>query len=56
VKKKSAILYRTTILEKGIKILDFECFMWIQTKQNYDIHIKQMKNLKNIVAKKRLGF
>ncbi len=50
-KNKHAIIDRATILEKGIKIPDLECFMWNQTKQNYDIHIKQMKNQKKIVAK-----
>jgi hypothetical protein len=39
-KNKHAIIDRATILEKGIKIPDLECFMWNQTKQNYDIHIK----------------
>jgi hypothetical protein len=27
-KRRCAILNRVTLLEKGIKILDLECFMW----------------------------
>ncbi len=32
VKRKRVILHITTVLEKGIKILDLEQFMWTQTK------------------------
>jgi hypothetical protein len=35
-KKRHAILDKVTFLEKGIKILDLEHFMWTQTKHNYD--------------------
>jgi hypothetical protein len=38
-KRKHSILDRATILEKGSKILDLECFMWTQTKQNDEKHI-----------------
>ncbi len=40
---------RATLLEKGIKILDPELFMWTQTKQNNDKHVEWMENQKNIV-------
>ncbi len=43
------ILDRTTLLEKGIKILDPKRFMWTQMKQNYDKHVEQMDNQKDIV-------
>ncbi len=39
---------RATLLEKGIKILDPELFMWTQTKQNNDKHVEWMENQKNI--------
>jgi hypothetical protein len=32
VKRRRAILDRATLLEKGIKIPDAECFMWTQMK------------------------
>ncbi len=35
-KRRHIILDRATLLEKGIKILDRERFMWTQMKQNYD--------------------
>ncbi len=47
-KRRCVILDRTTLLEKGIKILDLERFMWTWTKKNYDKHIKQMENQKDI--------
>jgi hypothetical protein len=40
VKRKRVILHITTVLEKGIKILNLEQFMWTQTKQNYDKHVE----------------
>jgi late competence protein required for DNA uptake (superfamily II DNA/RNA helicase) len=43
-KRKRAILNRTTILEKGIKIPDLERFMWTYTKQNNDKDIERMEN------------
>jgi len=43
-KRKCVILDKATLLEKGIKILDPEQFMWTQTKQNYDKHVKRMEN------------
>jgi hypothetical protein len=43
-KRKCVILERATLLEKGIKILDPERFMWTQTKQNYDKHVERMEN------------
>jgi hypothetical protein len=49
VKKRHVILDKATFLEKGIKILDPEQFMWTQTKQNNDKHVKWMENWKDIV-------
>ncbi len=43
-KRRHTILYKVTLLEKGIQILDPKRFMWTQTKQNYDKHVKQMEN------------
>jgi hypothetical protein len=40
VKRKRVILHITTVMEKGIKILNLEQFMWTQTKQNYDKHVE----------------
>jgi hypothetical protein len=54
VKNKGAILYRTTLLEKNIKILDPKKFMWTQMKQNYDKHVEQMENWKDIVEEEDL--
>ncbi len=49
--KRSAILDKTTFMEKGIKNL--EQFMWTQTKHNYnyDKHVEVMENWKDIVVK-----
>ncbi len=49
VKNKREILYRTTLLEKNIKIPNLDKFMWTQMKQNYDKHVEQMENWKDIV-------
>ncbi len=46
--RRCVILDITTLLEKGIKILDLERFMWTQTKKNYDKHVKRMENWKDI--------
>jgi Mn-dependent DtxR family transcriptional regulator len=43
-KRRCTILDIVTLLEKGIKIPDLERFMWTQTKQNYDKHVKWMEN------------
>ncbi len=51
-KRKHAISDKATLLEKGIKILNPKHFMWTQTKYNYDKHIEQMGNQKDIVVKK----
>ncbi len=56
VKRKHAILDRTTLMEKGIKILDLVRFMWTQMKQNQDKHVEQMENLKDIVEEKDYVF
>jgi hypothetical protein len=48
MKKRCAILNKTTLLEKGIKIPNPERFMWTQTKQNYDKHVERMENWKDI--------
>ncbi len=52
VKRRCIILDRATLLEKGIKILDLECFMWTQMKQNYDKHIEQVEDQKDITEEK----
>jgi hypothetical protein len=44
VKRRRAILDRTTLMEKGIKIPNLERFVWTQMKQNYDKHVKWMEN------------
>jgi hypothetical protein len=48
-KRRRAILGRATLLEKGIKISNLERFMWTQMTQNYDKHVEQMENWKDIV-------
>ncbi len=48
-KRRCAFLDIVTLLEKGIKIQDPKQFMWTQTKQNYDKHVEQMENWKDIV-------
>ncbi len=55
-KRRCAILDRATVLEKGIKILDLERFMWTQMKQNYDRHVEQMKNWKDIAKEEDWAF
>jgi hypothetical protein len=49
-KRKCIILDRATLLEKNTKIPYLECFMWTQTKHNYDKHIERMENWKDIVV------
>ncbi len=56
VKRKQAIVYRTTFIEKGIKIPNLEQFMWTQTKQNYDKHVEWMENLKDIAKEEDWAF
>jgi hypothetical protein len=51
-KKRRAILDKVTCLEKGIKILDHERFMWTQTKHNYDKHVKQWRIGRILLQKK----
>ncbi len=48
MKRRRAIMDKATLLEKGIQIPDLKQFMWTQTKQNYDKHVKQMENYKDI--------
>ncbi len=43
-RRRCAILDKTRLLEKGIKISDLELFMWIKKKQNYDKHVERMEN------------
>jgi hypothetical protein len=50
VKRRCTILDKATLLKKGIKLPNPECFMWTQMKQNYDKHIKWMKNWEDIVV------
>ncbi len=49
-KRRRKILDKITLLEKGIKILNLERFMWTQTKYNYDKHVEWMENYKDIVV------
>jgi hypothetical protein len=44
VKRRHTILEKASLLEKGIKILDPEGFMWTHTKHNYDKHMEWMEN------------
>jgi hypothetical protein len=50
--KICAILDKTTLLEKGIKLSNLEQFMWIHKKQNYDKHVEQIENWKDIDEEK----
>ncbi len=43
-KRRHLIVDKVTLLEKGIKILDLDQFMWTQVKQNYDKHVEWMEN------------
>ncbi len=60
MKKRRVIFDKSTHLEKAIKILNLQHFMWTQKKQNYDKHIKRMENQKDIATKKdqasKVGF
>ncbi len=56
VKRRHIILNKATLLEKDIKILNLERFMWTQMKQNYDKHVEQMKNWKDIATKENWAF
>jgi hypothetical protein len=40
LKRRCVILNIVTLMDKGIKILDLEQFMWTQMKQNYDKHVE----------------
>jgi hypothetical protein len=44
MKRRYTILDIATLMEKGIKIPNLQCFMWTQIKQNYDKHIEEMEN------------
>jgi hypothetical protein len=48
-KKRCAILDIVTLMEKSIKIPNLEQFMWTQTIQNNDKHVKWTENQKDIV-------
>jgi hypothetical protein len=48
VKKRTTILDKTTLLDRGIFILNLDKFMWIQTKHIYDKHVEKLENWKNI--------
>ncbi len=48
VRRQATIMDRTTLLNKGICILDPKKIMWIQTKQDYDKHVERLENWKNI--------
>ncbi len=57
MRRRHAILNKITLLEKGIKILDLECFMWTHMKQNYDKHVEQRENWRTgrILLRKKNG-
>ncbi len=55
-KRRHEILDRVTLMEKGIKILDLEWFMWTQMKQNYDKHVKQIENWKDTIAEEKWAY
>ncbi len=48
VNRRRAIMDKVTFMKKAIKIPDLEQFMWTQTKQNYNKHVEQMENQKDI--------
>jgi hypothetical protein len=54
-KRRCTILDKVTLMEKGIKIPGPKRFMWTQTKQNYDKHVEQMENWKDIIKKENLA-
>jgi hypothetical protein len=47
VRRQATIMDRATLLDKGIRISNPKKFMWIQTKQDYDKHVKSWKIGKN---------
>ncbi len=48
VKGRATILDKVILLDKGICILDFDKFIWIQMNQNYDKHVERLTNWKDI--------
>ncbi len=48
----STIINITTLLDKGIRILDLNKFMWIHTKHNYDKHVERLETEKTLVKRK----
>ncbi len=44
VRRHAMIMDKATLLDKGIRILDLDRFMWIQMKQNYDKHVERLEN------------
>jgi hypothetical protein len=47
-RRRTTILDRTTLLDRGIHIPNLNKFMWIQTKHNYDKHVERLKHWKDI--------
>lgn len=45
---KTTIMDKTTLLDKGIHIINLDIFMQIQMKKNYDKHVKRLENQKDI--------
>jgi len=56
VKRHAIIMDKATLLDKGIRIPNLNRFMWIQTKQNYDKHVKRLENWKDISEKEEWAF
>ncbi len=52
---RTTILDRTTLLDRGICILDLDKFIWIQTKHNYEKHVERLENWTNISEEKKMG-
>ncbi len=52
MKRRHTILDKATLLEKGIKIPDLDQSMQTHKKQNYDKHVEQVENWKDITDEK----
>ncbi len=51
-RRRTTILDKATLLDKGIRILDLDRFMWIQTKNIYDKHVERLKIGKTLMKRK----
>ncbi len=55
MKRRHTILDKATLLEKGFKISDLDQSMQTHKKQNYDKHVEQVENWKDIIDEKDQG-